>query len=82
MALRWGELSAEISCGAASALGMEKLPLRVYLWLSAFGVDSESESGTVGDTRPEHDGVSKSRSVAAVSDSNVRKAFFIVNSFL
>ena len=78
MALRWGELSAEISCGTASALGMEKLPLRVYLWES----ESAGESGTDGDARPEHDGVRKSSRVATVSDMNVRKTFFIVNSFL
>ena len=63
------------SAGAASAYGMEKLPLRVYLWASG-------ASGAEGVARPEHDGVRKSRSAAAVANRNVRTFFFIVKSFL
>ena len=66
------------SAGAASAYGMEKLPLRVYLWES----ELSGASGAEGVARPEHDGVSKSRRVATVRDINVRNLLFIVNSFL
>jgi hypothetical protein len=57
---------------------MENLPLRVYLWES----ELSGASGAEGVARPEHDGVRKSRMSATVTDRNVRKTFFIVNSFL
>ena len=64
------------SCdGAASELGMEKLPLRVYL------SSEEEESGADGDTRPEHEKKSKGASVAAVAISNVRTLFFMATPF-
>ena len=78
MALRWLEFCCESSAGAASEFGMEKLPLRVYLWES----ELSGASGAEGVARPEHDGVSKSRRVATVRDINVRNLLFIVNSFL